>query len=800
MNEEVDKKEKEVSKAKTLDAYIIKGNKYRFSVLSERLIRLEYNETGLFLDYPTILASNRNFDMPKFEIKEDNTFLEIKTAYFTLSYVKNKKFSANKFTPMANLKVTLKDTEKFWYYNHPEARNYGGSNVSIDYIKDNFKLDKGLYSLDGFVSINDSNNYYILEDNTLKKSTNIIDIYLFMYDKDFALALNDYYKLTSFPLLIPRYALGVWWCKNTNYTDIELEKLITEFKENDTPLSVLLLDKDWHIRELLGYKKLSSGFSFNKDLIKEPVKLIDYVHKNNIKIGLQTNIKDGIFPFEENYELIKQAFDIEGNKIIKLDLLNKKVLDVYMNLLIKPLEDLGIDFFWNDYDDFNNIDTLKVINFYHDLNAGKNPLKREMLLARNSLSASQRNSILYSGETITSWNTLKYLPTFNMSAANIGLSWWSHDIGGSYGGIEEDELYLRSVEFGTFSPIFRLHESRGKYYKRLPWEWNINTKTIANYYLDLRNKLIPYIYTEGYNYHKTGLPLVRPLYYQLPFIYDDTTFKNEYLFGRNFLVSPILDKMDVIMKRTVHKFYLPEGTWYDFKTGKKYNGSKSYVAFFKQEDYPVFVKSGAIIPLTNDLGINNPTNLEIQIFPGLSNIYNLYEDDNVTSLYKEEYNLITQIDYNYQPNNYTVIMRSLSGKKGLVPNLRNYKFVFRNTKLSSDVIIHFNEDIIPINKMYVEKNDFIVEVNNVPSIGQLTVNCKGKDIEIDAVRLINEDIEEILSDLQIETFMKEKIAAIIFTDLPIKKKRIEIRKLRAKGLRKEHVRLFLKLLEYIDNF
>ncbi|MEG1648215.1 MAG: YbaB/EbfC family nucleoid-associated protein, partial [Bacilli bacterium] len=153
-----------------------------------------------------------------------------------------------------------------------------------------------------------------------------------------------------------------------------------------------------------------------------------------------------------------------------------------------------------------------------------------------------------------------------------------------------------------------------------------------------------------------------------------------------------------------------------------------------------------------------------------------------------------------QPNNYTVIMRSLSGKKGLVPNLRNYKFVFRNTKLSSDVIIHFNEDIIPINKMYVEKNDFIVEVNNVPSIGQLTVNCKGKDIEIDAVRLINEDIEEILSDLQIETFMKEKIAAIIFTDLPIKKKRIEIRKLRAKGLRKEHVRLFLKLLEYIDNF
>ena len=99
---------------------------------------------------------------------------------------------------------------------------------------------------------------------------------------------------------------------------------------------------------------------------------------------------------------------------------------------------------------------------------------------------------------------------------------------------------------------------------------------------------------------------------------------------------------------------------------------------------------------------------------------------------------------------------------------------------------------------YIEDNDFVVEVRKVNTIGQLTIMCRGKDIEIDAVRLINEDINSILMDLQIETYLKEKIADIIFSDLPIKKKRIAIRKLKRDSLSKEYINLFLKLLEYIE--
>ena len=191
--------------------------------------------------------------------------------------------------------------------------------------------------------------------------------------------------------------------------------------------------------------------------------------------------------------------------------------------------------------------------------------------------------------------------------------------------------------------------------------------------------------------------------------------------------------------------------------------------------------------------------MEIHIFPVVSNTYTLYEDDGLTSLYKEGYYLKTDIDYNYMQNNYTVIIRSIEGKSGIAPMRRNYKFRFRNTKKAEDVRAYYNDQEIKIEDMYIEENDFVVIVNNVNTIGQLTINCKGKDIEIDAVRLINEDIDSILMDLQISTYLKEKLASIIFGDIPIKKKRIAIRKLRKDGLSKEHMKLFLKLMEYIES-
>ena len=122
---------------------------------------------------------------------------------------------------------------------------------------------------------------------------------------------------------------------------------------------------------------------------------------------------------------------------------------------------------------------------------------------------------------------------------------------------------------------------------------------------------------------------------------------------------------------------------------------------------------------------------------------------------------------------------------------------FRNTKQADSVTAYFNNEKIDI-VSYVDANDFVVEIKNCPSVGQLTINCKGKDIEIDAMRLINDDVKSILMDLKINTYLKEEIADIMFGELPLKKKRIAIRKLKNKKLSKEYITLFLRLIEYMS--
>lgn len=785
----------DTNKLKSKPNAIISGPNYRFTILSERLIRLEYSKNSVFNDYATEMVTFRDFDVPNFDVKQDNRMLEITTKYFKLIYMKGTYFKGTK-----NLKVLLNGTDKIWYYGHPEIRNYFGNNLNLA-SSNSSSINKGLYSLDGFVSFDDSYSFRLDSNGTIMNANkDNLDIYLFMYNRDFGYCMSDYFKLTGFPSLIPRYALGNWWCRDKAYHDYDILNIVNDFKKSNIPLSIFLLDKQWHINEYGKYKDLETGFTFNGNYFSNPKLLIDNLHNQGIKIGLKVNPRQGIMPYEINYNESIKYLNVKKGNIIKFEPFNPRFLDVYFKLFIHPLENIGVDFFWNDYDNIKDRYSTWVMNHYHYFDLEKNYSKRGMLLGRNSLVAPHRYPVLYSEKTKVSWDNFKLIPFYNLSSSNIGASWWSHDIGGYSEGIEEAELYIRSVQLGVYSPILRFHSAGGKYYKREPWRWDKKTYEIVSDYLRLRHRLIPYLYTEAYKYHKNGNLIFQPLYYLAPNLYDDLIYRNEYFFGSELLVAPIINKKEPIMNRTIHKFYLPEGMWYDFRTGKKFVGNRKYTSFYKEDDYPVFAKRGSIIPLSNKSNESNTTNpkeLEIHVFPGQNNTYELYEDDGVSSLYKQGYFLKTMIDYNYLPNNYTLIIRSVEGKSGIVPDNRDYKIRFRNTKHASDVIVRFDSNVIESNN-YVDDTDFIVEVKNVPTLGQLTINCKGNDIEIDAVRLINEDIDEILSDLQIETVLKEQIAKVIFSDLPINKKRIAIRKLKRKGLDKSFITLFLKLLEYIE--
>ena len=792
----------DTSLGKAQEKAIIKGKFYRITILTDRLVRFEYSKNGVFEDRPTQLVFNRFFDVPAITLKEDNTYLELTTKYFKIEYTKEKTFIGNKLIPGGNLRVTLLNagSDKVWYVNHPEVRNYSSSNVSPEQLDNKIKLEKGLYSGDGFVSIDDSRSLIMESDGTIaQRGENSVDMYLFAYNKDFGLCLKDFFDLTGKPPLLPRYALGNWWSKNYSYSEADILKLFAKFSRNEIPVSVFLMDNDWHIRNVDKQKNLVTGFTFNKGLIPSPQEFIKKMHGLGVRIGLNINPIEGIMPHEEAYTKAASYMEQPDNKTIPFNVFNARLQEIYFNLFIHPLEDLGTDFFWNDYYNKKDASSLWLLNHYHFLDSGRGDDKRSMLLSRNPQIGAHRYGALYSGHTKVNWETLKMLPSFNSSSSNMGISWWSHDIGGFHTGVEDGELYLRYVQLGTFSPIFRIHVDKGKYYKREPWRWDVQTFEIIKDYMQLRHRLIPYLYTEAYKYHKVGTPLVQPLYYKTPMVYDEPLYKNEYYLGSELLVSPLTDKKDVVMNRVIHKFYLPTGMWYDFKTGKKFPGDRSYVSFFRDQDYPVFAKSGSIIAMSNEINNNTncPVDMEIHIFPGRSNIYKLYEDDGITNLYKQGFYLTTSIEYNYQENNYTVIIRALEGKSGIVPKLRNYKIRFRNTKETEEVLAYANNTPIET-KCYVEENDFIVEVKNVSTIGQLTINCKGKAIEIDAVRLINEDIDGIISDLPIETGLKDVIANILFSTLPIKKKRIEIKKLRRRKLEDRFIRMFLRLLEYIE--
>ena len=757
------------------ESYII-GNKYRFTVLSPRLIRLEYSADGIFEDRPTALVINRSFPKVNYSITESETLIQIATEVFTLTYVKDKELKSS--TLSSNIKAVINNTKIEWQLNNPEAKNLRSINFSIDSIKDKIILDKGLYSLDGFCIIDDSSNPVLDEnDSFIQRKPGVKDLYLFMYNKDFEGCLSDYFTLTGYPSLIPRYALGAWWYKNDKYTTDDINNLITRFNNDNIPISIFLLGDYWHDN--------TNNYTPVIDLRSVSA----YLNNYNIKLGVTINPKLEIKKGSNEYNIISNYFNSGNFNFIPLT--NDK-LGIYLNLFINNLETLGVSIFSIDYN--NPLDRINLWKFNH-YHCGRREVinQRGLVLSRNAGIAPHRYPIIFSGKTKVNWTTLNLLPRYNLQGYNMGISFIAHPIGGYSGGVEEDELYLRYIQFACFSPIFLLASEGGKYYKREPWKWNSIIQNHIISYMNLRYKLIPYLYSESYNYHKTGHGIIKPFYYDYPKIYDDTLYNNQYFFGRDFFVAPITNRKNTVIKRVMKKVFVPNGIWFDFLQGKQYTGNKYYSNFYRDEDYPVFVKAGTIIPMQTVVKEDIPTTLEVAIYPLASSEYSLYEDDGFSKNYTKGMYMITKFNYQYEPDNYTFSISKIDGKNLL--STRNYIIRFKNTRNITEV--NTNDKMIKYN-CYYDKNDFIIKIDNQMVGRDININIKGQNILVSSVRLINEEIKEILYDLEINTTLKEKLDEILFSDLDVRKKRIKIRKLKRRGLDNKYIKIFINLLEYIQ--
>lgn len=756
---------------------VIRGKTFRFTILSPRMLRIEYNKDGIFEDRATSLVVNRNFSTCKFNAMADDYNITVSTEYFTLKYVKEKPIQGN------NIRVTVNGTDREWYPGNKEIKNVGSIGYSLDDMDNDLKLGKGLYSLDGFVAIDDSKNFVIDNEMFLPRNEDTVDLYLIVYRSDLGLCLQDYFNLTGFPSMIPRYTLGCWWYKNDQYNMYGIDDVIKKFKDEDIPISVFLLGNYWH--------NSIDNFDYDNRLFDKNSLLEYYKNKKQV-FGLTVNPELPINIDTRTYNEVSKYYN-GLNSFIPLD--NNKI-SAYLNGVTNYLLSTGIKIFNIDY--YNPFDKygLFLLNHYHYVIA--NMSEKGVILSRNPGVAPHRYPIIYSGKTRVSWNTLKNLVTYNNSLANMGVSWQAHAIGGYYGGMEQDELFLRYIQFGVFSPIFILAGEYGKYYKREPWKWNQVKLSVIREYMCLRNRLVPYIYNEGYMYQKYGIPLVQPLYYKYPKIYDEPNYVSEYFFGSKIMISPIIKEKNTAMNRVVQKIFIPNGVWYDYMSGKKFTGNKYYVNFYKDEDYPIFVKEGTIIPMSLDDDTNIPKNMELQIFPaenGLFSNYELYEDDGISLDIKDNY-LITKMNLDKAPDGYKF---TISRKEGLLKKFkRNYLLRFRNMKNPSRVFIKIKDNKEEIKDYENEKNDLLIRLNDVDIYDTIEVNIIGNKLEIETINVINEEIEGILDDLEINTILKEKIDGIIFSDLSVNKKRIALKKLRRDGLEPKFINMFIGLLDFTD--
>ena len=734
---------------------IITLGKSRISVLTPRLVRIEYNENSVFEDRPTSRIVNRRFEKFAFGITESETLIEINTGIFTLTYVKNSPIKSGR------IKAVINRTKVEWNPGSREIKNLRGINYSIDCLNDKIILDKGLYSLDGYSILDDSKSLVLDEhDIFVERGKNNYDIYLFMYDNDFDSALKDYFTLTGYPSLIPRYALGAWWYKDDKYSEDDIYNLINKFKNENFPISVFLLGESM----INGYVPIINASNVSRFLIS-----------NNIRMG--TTINPNVY------------IDNSKNSFIPFD--NEKV-GLYLNNIINNYNNVGIDIFSIEYKNKKDRINLWKLDHYHT-GAMVMRGKRSVTLTRNHGISMHRYPIMWSGKTMVNFRTLNLLPRYNLQGYNVGVSFIAHPIGGYSNGIEEDELYLRYIQFACFSPIFLLASEGGIYYKREPWKWNYILKEHINYYMNLRYKLIPYIYSESYKYHKEGKGLIKPFYFDYPKILDEPLYQNQYFFGSNFFVAPITERKNRVINRVFKKIYIPNGIWFDFLKGKKYIGNKYYNSFYNDEDYPVFAKAGSIIPMNYNIYEDIPTTLEIFIYPLANGNYNLYEDDGVTYNYEKGLYMITNFDYQYNVDDYSFTIKKIDGRNLL--SKRNYILRFKNIRNISE--LNINDSSIKYNAYY-DKDDFIINIEGLPVGRELTINIKGKDTFINYVTYINEEIRDILYDLEIDTKLKEKIDSILFSDFDIKKKRIQIRKLKRAGLDKKYIKIFIYLLEYIQ--
>jgi len=466
----------------------------RFTILTDRMIRMEYAEDALFEDRRTLAVCNRSLKIPSFDVTSGKDRVTIRTKSLVLDYRETGRgFSA------ANLQVKFRLNGKWssWRHGQKDPLNLGGTVRTLDgAIGHEYWLWKqneqghwapnGKIPIDlghGFISrsgwaVYDDSRHVVLDPRpdsftpwaSTRPAGKRHDQYFLGYGHDFKAALADAALVFGQQPLPPRYVLGYWYSRYWAYTDREIENMIDQFDRMKLPIDVMVIDMDWHLQGWTGY-------TWDRDYFPDPTALLRDLRKRGIKITLNLHPADGVGKHEAAFADMCRDLGLDPKKTdrIPFDCTDPKFMEAYFKHLHHPEEKRGVDFWWLDWQQgsktkVDGLDPLPWLNHLHWHDQMKNrPQQRPLNFSRYGGPGSGRYPVGFSGDTHSTWESLAYQPYFTATASNVLYGTWSHDIGGHQPGPIGAELYTRWIQFGAYSPILRTHTSKNREAERRVW-------------------------------------------------------------------------------------------------------------------------------------------------------------------------------------------------------------------------------------------------------------------------------------------------------------------------------------------
>ena len=533
----------------------------------------------------------------------------------------------------------------------------------------------------------------------VSESGNMVDYYL-IYGPDFDHIVASYRNATGTAPMFPKWSFGLFQSQDRYKSQAEVLSVKDKYRNAKIPVDCIV--QDWFYWE----PNVIGSHVMWPERYPDPKAMVDELHKANIHAMIS------IWPvFSKGTKTFDQMTHSGGMTDILWDNAMTHIMDSYYEahspqaraLYWKQAYDsligrYGWDAWWIDQCEPDNggdldarrksnfaigrgIDYMNTYSLMHATGLYNNwrrdiPEKRAFFLIRQAFAGQQRNAAtLWSSDVTCTWNAYRNQVPQGINACASGIPYWTSDIGGyhfhwqapDWSTPNNRELFTRWFQFGTFSPIFRIH---GKGERALFSDnWDATTKSILLNYDNLRYRLLPYIYSLAWKVTSEGYTIMRSLAFDFP---DDAAIKSipdQYMFGPAFMVNPVTKSLYSLsnnkdIKKT-RKVYLPKmANWYDFWTGKLITGGQTIDADAPIETIPLYIRAGSIIPMGPYLQYATEKAadpIEIRIYTGADAKFVLYEDENDT--------------YNYESGKYsTIAMNWNEAEKTFTINDRNGKF------------------------------------------------------------------------------------------------------------------------------